>query len=73
MINEILNAKSRDDFIAATRALDRILTTGRYVIPIYQWPVSHLAHDRRLRFPERIPIYGDWIVWQPDVWWFEEG
>ncbi len=73
MINEILNARNRDDFIAATRALDRILTTGRYVIPISQWPVSHLAHDRRLRFPDRIPIYGDWIVWQPEVWWFEEG
>ncbi len=73
MIHEILNAKTREDFIAATRALDRILTSGRYVIPISQWPVSHIAHDRRLRFPDRIPIYGDWISWQPDVWWFEEG
>jgi len=72
MIHEILNAESRDGFIAATRALDRVLTTGRYVIPISQWPVSHIAHDRRLRFPDRIPIYGDWIGWQPDVWWFEE-
>ncbi len=72
MIDEILNSRSRDDFIAATRALDRILTTGRYVIPLSQWPVSHVAHDRRLKFPDRIPIYGDWIGWQPDVWWFDE-
>jgi len=72
MIKGILSAGSRADFIAATRALDRILTTGRYVIPISQWPVSHIAHDRRLRFPDRIPIYGDWISWQPDVWWYEE-
>ena len=72
MIDRILNAASREDFIAATRALDRILTTGRYVIPIYQVTVSRIAHDRRLHFPEKLPIYGDWIGWQPDVWWYEE-
>lgn len=72
MIDRILNSESRDDFIAATRALDRILTSGRYVIPIYQWTISRIAHDRRLQFPEKLPIYGDWIGWQPDVWWYEE-
>lgn len=72
MIDRILNSESRDDFVAATRALDRILTSGRYVIPIYQVTVSRIAHDRRLQFPENLPIYGDWIGWQPDVWWYEE-
>lgn len=72
MVEKIVNATSRDDFIAATRALDRILTTGRYVIPIYQWNISRIAHDKRLHFPENLPIYGDWIGWQPDVWWWEE-
>ncbi len=72
MIDEILNAQSRDDFIAATRALDRVLTTGRYVIPIYQWNISRIAHAKELKFPEDLPIYGDWIGWQPDVWWWEE-
>ena len=72
MIDEILNAQSRDDFIAATRALDRVLTTGRYVIPIYQWNISRIAHAKELKFPEELPIYGDWIGWQPDVWWWEE-
>ncbi|MDJ0827046.1 MAG: extracellular solute-binding protein [Rhodobacter sp.] len=72
MIGEILNAASRDDFIAATRALDRVLTTGRYVIPIYQFTVSRLAHVKELRYPDQVPIYGDWFVWQPEVWWYEE-
>nr|WP_240484562.1 extracellular solute-binding protein [Pseudoponticoccus marisrubri] len=72
MIDEILNAGSRDDFIAATRALDRILTTGRYVIPLYQYNVSRLAHAKELTYPERLPIYGDWFTWQPDVWWWDE-
>jgi peptide/nickel transport system substrate-binding protein len=72
MIDEILNAETRDDFIAATRALDRVLTTGRYVIPIYQWNISRIAHVKELKYPEEMPIYGDWIGWQPDVWWWEE-
>lgn len=72
MIDRLLNSDSRDDFLAATRALDRILTTGRYVIPIYQWNISRIAHAKELKFPDTLPIYGDWIGWQPDVWWWEE-
>ncbi|MCL3883752.1 extracellular solute-binding protein [Marivita sp. GX14005] len=72
MIDQLLNSESREDFIAATRALDRVLTTGRYVIPIYQWNISRIAHASELKYPETLPIYGDWIGWQPDVWWWEE-
>ncbi|MDJ0630363.1 MAG: extracellular solute-binding protein [Rhodobacter sp.] len=72
MIDRILNSQSRDDFIAATRALDRVLTTGRYVIPIYQFNTSRIAHAKELKYPDRLPIYGDWISWQPDVWWYEQ-
>ncbi len=72
MIDRLLNSESRDDFLAAARALDRVLTSGRYVIPIYQWNISRIAHAKELRFPERVPIYGDWIGWQPDVWWWQD-
>ena len=72
MIGHLLNAPSQDDFVAAVKALDRTLTAGRYVIPIYQWNISRQAHDVRLRFPEELPIFGDWPGWQPDVWWWEE-
>ena len=27
---------------------------------------------RELHYPERLPMYGDWIGWQPDVWWWDE-
>ena len=73
MINEILTSGTREDFVAATRALDRVLTSGRYVIPIHQLTIGRVAHVKELKFPETLPIYGDWIGWQPDVWWYEEG
>ncbi|MBT8409477.1 MAG: extracellular solute-binding protein [Alphaproteobacteria bacterium] len=72
MIDAMLNARSREDFIAATRALDRVLTSGRYVIPVWHNPVSRLAHAKELKYPETLPVYGDWIGFQPDVWWYEE-
>jgi peptide/nickel transport system substrate-binding protein len=72
MIDTMLNAQSRDEFLAAARALDRVLSSGRYVIPFYVYNVSRLAHVKELKFPDTLPIYGDWIRWQPDVWWYEE-
>ncbi|WP_371157578.1 extracellular solute-binding protein [Jannaschia sp. 2305UL9-9] len=73
MIDAMLTAPTQDDYVAAVRALDRVLTSGRYAIPIWHNPVSWLAHDARLTYAaDRLPIYGDWIGFQPDIWWFEE-
>ncbi len=72
MVDVMLNATSREDFVAGTRELDRILTTGRFVLPVWFDPVSRLAHSANLNYPERTPVYGDWIGFQPDVWWYEE-
>jgi peptide/nickel transport system substrate-binding protein len=72
MIDEMLQAESQDDYRAAVHALDRVLTSGRYVIPIWYSPISRIAHVRELHYPERLPIYGDWLGFQPDVWWYED-
>jgi peptide/nickel transport system substrate-binding protein len=72
MIDKLVNSTDQSDFVAATRALDRILTTGRYVIPFYQWNISRIAHVKELKYPERLPMYGDWIGFQPDTWWWED-
>ena len=72
MIDRMLNSASQDDYVAAVRALDRVLTSQRYVVPFWHNPVSRLAHNAELHYPETLPIYGDWIGWQPDVWWYEE-
>ena len=72
MIDRLLNSDSQDDFRAAAKALDRVLTAGRYVVPIWHSPVARIAHDAQLRYPSTLPMYGDWIGFQPDVWWYEE-
>ncbi len=72
MIGKLLTSESHDDFVAATRALDRVLTAGRYVIPVWYSPDAKIAHVKELKYPEHLPIYGDWIGFQPDVWWYED-
>ncbi|MCB1367353.1 MAG: ABC transporter substrate-binding protein [Rhodobacteraceae bacterium] len=72
MIERILTSDSREDFVAATRALDRVLTSGRYVIPFWYSDVSRLAHRRELKYPEILPVYGDWIGFLPEVWWWQD-
>jgi len=69
MIQHMLTTKSAEEFIAATRALDRVLTAGRYVIPIWQYAKSRIAHDADMRYPMRIPIYGDGYYYMPEAWW----
>lgn len=71
MIDEMLSASSQDNYFAAVRALDRILISDRYVVPFHHNPISRIAYNSELQFPEYIPIYGDWVGWQPDVWWVE--
>ncbi len=72
MIAALLQAPDLEEFTAATKALDRVLTSGRYVIPIWYSNVSRLAFRKEFRYPDRIPLYGDWIGFQPDTWWMQQ-
>lgn len=73
MINAILQSETDQDFTSAVRALDRVLTTGRYVIPVGYSPISRLAHSASLHYPEdRTPLYGDWPGFMPELWWQQE-
>lgn len=72
MIAAMLTAQGQDDFTAAARALDRVLTASRLVIPIWTYAVGRIAHKRALRYPGVVPIYGDGAEWMPALWWYEE-
>lgn len=73
MIETMLTAEDQDEFVAAVKALDRILMAGRYVVPFWYSDRSYLAHKAELHYPDQLPIYGDWVGFLPDVWWSEGG
>ena len=67
MIAALLAAVTREDFIAAVRALDRVLLSGFYVIPLYYPPVQWVARRTRIAHPERTSLFG----YLPETWWAE--
>ncbi|WP_244597649.1 extracellular solute-binding protein [Roseitalea porphyridii] len=66
MIEEMVNARDRDEFAAAVRALDRILISGHYAVPLYHLRESWVAHWNHIEYPDTdTPLYG----YQLPVWW----
>jgi peptide/nickel transport system substrate-binding protein len=67
MIEAMLGTETPDDFTAAVRALDRVLLSGFYVVPLYHLPDQWIAYDVRLRRPATVPLFGTAI----ELWWRE--
>jgi peptide/nickel transport system substrate-binding protein len=67
MIAALLSAAAEPDFVAAVRALDRVLMSGDYVIPLYYLPKAWVAYWRHLKHPAATPLAGIDI----DTWWTE--
>lgn len=72
LIDTLLTSRTHQGFETAAKALDRVLTAGRYVIPIWQFSVGRIAHKSQMRHPEYIPIYGDGVDWMPGFWWWQD-
>jgi microcin C transport system substrate-binding protein len=68
LIDKLIFATSRDELITATRALDRVLLAGHYVVPQWYSPFDRVAYWNRLGHPDPTPTYS---VGFPDIWWFK--
>ena len=65
MIAAILGAKSSEDFVAAVRALDRVLISGFYIVPLYYAPEQWIAYSSKLGRPDATPLFGIELA----AWW----
>ena len=66
LIDKIIFAKSRDDLIAATRALDRVLLWNHFVVPQWFVPYERIAYWKRFDRPKRMP---EKSVGFEQIWW----
>jgi peptide/nickel transport system substrate-binding protein len=67
MIAALLKAEDRDDFVAAVRALDRVLISGFNVIPLFYLPGQWIARWSTIGRPAKTSLYG----YLPETWWRE--
>ncbi|MHC3940143.1 Oligopeptide-binding protein AppA [Paenochrobactrum sp. BZR 201-1] len=68
MIEAMLAARSQEDFVSAVRAMDRVLISGDYYVPLYHLPQQWLAHWGRVKYPEKTSLFG----YQLPTWWAED-
>src|SRR5712672_225918 len=65
MIAAMLKATTRAGFVAAVRALDRVLISGYYVVPLFYLPDQWVARWSYIRHPAVTPLSG----FVPESWW----
>ena len=65
MIDALIQAKDQGSLTAAVRALDRVLLSGDYVIPLFYPAHQWVAYRSHLRYPAKTSLYGYLL----DTWW----
>ena len=69
LIAEVAAATDRPSLIAATRALDRVLLWGHYMIPQWYKRAHHLVYWNKFNRPALKPRYARGVI---DTWWVDQ-
>jgi microcin C transport system substrate-binding protein len=70
LIERIVFAENREDLMAATKALDRVLLWNHYVVPQWNFNAVRTARWDRFGHPGGMPKYG--LSAFPMLWWWDE-
>ncbi len=69
LIEELVQTSSREDLAAHVRAIDRILLSHHYVIPMWHFPKWRIAYWAQIKRPETLSGISPLIS---QTWWYEE-
>jgi microcin C transport system substrate-binding protein len=69
LIDKVIFAKDREELVAATRALDRVLLWHDFVVPQWFSPLVRIAYWDRYGQPKVLPGLTPGFL---QVWWFDE-
>jgi len=67
IIEQLVSAPDRDQLVSTTRALDRVLLWGHYVIPQWHIAVYRVAYWNKFSRPKIVPRYSLGF----DTWWVD--
>jgi microcin C transport system substrate-binding protein len=68
LIDKVVFAKDREELLAATRALDRVLLWNFYVVPQWHYPFERVAYWDVFGRPATLPSQTSALS---QVWWFD--
>jgi microcin C transport system substrate-binding protein len=67
LIELVISAPDRESLVQRTRALDRALLWGHYVIPNWHIPYDRMIYWDKFGIPENIPMQGTSLL----TWWID--
>ncbi|MBU2875152.1 extracellular solute-binding protein [Marinobacter salexigens] len=67
LVDLVIQAPDREELVQRTRALDRVLLQGHYVVPHWHLAKDRVAYWSHLKHPEKTPKNGTDL----DDWWAE--
>jgi microcin C transport system substrate-binding protein len=70
LIERVVFAKDREELVAATKALDRVLLHRNYVVPQFRSGETWTARWDRFARPATLPTYGGSGF--PSIWWYDD-
>jgi microcin C transport system substrate-binding protein len=70
LIDRLVFAQSREELVAATRAMDRVLLWNHYVVPQWSYRKVRSAYWNRISHPDNMPEYGASAF--PTIWWWDD-
>jgi microcin C transport system substrate-binding protein len=69
LIEKLIFANSRDQLVAACKALDRVLLWNHYVVPQWTYGKARTVRWDRFGRPDTMPKYGNSAF--PAIWWWD--
>ena len=69
LIERVIFSTNRDDLVAATKALDRVLLWNYYVVPQWTYGKQRSARWDRFGRPDNMPKYAAAAF--PTIWWWD--
>jgi len=69
LIEQVIFAKDREQLVAATRAMDRVLLWNFYAVPQFTYGFTRYARWDRFSHAEPLPKYGRSGL--PSLWWYD--
>lgn len=69
MIDALLAARGREDFVCAVRSLDRVLISARFSLPLFYTPNQWIARWKKVKLPEKTALVGTLA----ESWWQAPG
>jgi microcin C transport system substrate-binding protein len=71
LLEQLSETTNRDEIIALTRAMDRVLLSEFYLVPHWYISTHRIAYWDKFEFPNVLPDFFSAEGWMLSTWWFK--